>query len=240
MWTYDWTRDQLGRTTYEDSSDGRPIWSPDGRDIAFSSSRDPQGIFVRPADGSGDSRLLMGGGPQWTASAWHPDGTAIAVHRLGQGADIMMLPVKRDERGVWSAGTPSPFVRGPFIESAAAFSSDGRWVAYQSNETGRNEVYVQPFPGPGPKWPVSAEGGAQPIWSRRRPELFFHDDRGIMVATYTIVGGAFRSQKPRLWAQIALNPFFLAVRETTISILTATASPLRAPTRAKKTVWIRQ
>jgi hypothetical protein len=60
---------------------------------------------------------------------------------------------------------------------------------------------------------VSAEGGAQPIWSRRRPELFFHDDRGIMVATYTTVGGAFRSQKPRRWAQVALNPFFGSPRE---------------------------
>ena len=82
------------------------------------------------------------------------------------------------------------------------FSPDGRWLAYSSNESGRYEVYVRPFPGPGGKWQISA-GGTTPIWSPRRRELFYSDpiDRRIMVASYTVQGDSFRAEKPRLWSE---------------------------------------
>ena len=82
------------------------------------------------------------------------------------------------------------------------FSPDGRWIAYVSNESGRNEIYVRPFPGPGGKWQVSADGGVTPTWSRARSELLYGTPSGqIMVAAYTTEGESFRAEKPRLWSE---------------------------------------
>jgi serine/threonine-protein kinase len=125
--------------------------------------------------------------------------------------DIFVLPVTRGEKGSWTGGEPKAFAAGPFREAFPAFSPDGRWVAYQSNETGQNEVFVQPFPGPGPKMQVSTDGGIQPVWSRRRQELFFMSESAIMVAPFTAVGGTFRSEKARTWAPIELTRMSSAV-----------------------------
>jgi eukaryotic-like serine/threonine-protein kinase len=81
------------------------------------------------------------------------------------------------------------------------FSPDGRWLAYHSNESGRNETYVRPFPGPGGKWQISTDGGFYPSWSRTRPELFFGaPGQQIMVASFTVQGDSFRADKPRPWS----------------------------------------
>ena len=80
--------------------------------------------------------------------------------------DIWILPMDGDEASGWKPGKPTVFLASPFIESEAAFSHDGRWLAYESNESGRFEVYVRPFPGPGGKWQVSTDGGEYPTWSR--------------------------------------------------------------------------
>ena len=83
------------------------------------------------------------------------------------------------------------------------FSPDGRWLAYESNESGRPEVYVRPFPGPGSKWPVSTGGGASPTWSRTKRELFYGTNGQIgqiMVVPYEVQGGSFHAEKPRLWS----------------------------------------
>jgi Tol biopolymer transport system component len=206
VWIYDLARDQMSRLTLESTSEARPIWSPDGRDIAFLSDREPSGLYVRAADGSGETRHLTSGSlAGMNISSWHPGGGFIMGHRAGPGGtDIFVLPIKRDDRGNWTAGEPAAFAAGPFREFSPRFSSDGRWVAYQSNETGQDEIFVQPFPGPGPKVQVSTGGGIGPIWSRRRQELFFRSEGAIMVATFATVGGAFRSEKPRAWAPVEL------------------------------------
>ena len=79
-------------------------------------------------------------------------------------------------------------------------SPDGHWLAYQSDESGHNEIYVRSFPGAGGKWQVSAGGGDRPVWSKKTPELYYRNSEGIMVADYTTNGGAFVASKPRLWA----------------------------------------
>ncbi len=107
-----------------------------------------------------------------------------------------------DEVSGWKPGTPFVFLNGPFAERAPMFSPDGRWLAYQSTESGRDEVYVRPFPGPGSRWPISTDGGTTPTWSRTSNELFFAaSDRRIMVAAYAVDGDVFRPEKPRLWAE---------------------------------------
>jgi eukaryotic-like serine/threonine-protein kinase len=100
-------------------------------------------------------------------------------------------------------GKPTPFLNSPFNENFAAFSPDGKWLAYQSNESERAEVSVRPFPGPGGKWQVSTAGGSHPTWSRRRNELFYRarpPDLSLMVAPFASEAGSFRAQKPRQWS----------------------------------------
>jgi serine/threonine-protein kinase len=100
------------------------------------------------------------------------------------------------------------FLNGRFNEATAAFSPDGRFLAYRTNETGRSEVYVRPFPGPGGKWQVSTDGGSLPVWSRTRPELFYRvaTDHRLMVVAYSVDGDTFRAAKPRVWSD---TPFEL-------------------------------
>ena len=111
----------------------------------------------------------------------------------------MILPMEGDERSGWKPGKPTAFVNGPAIEWQPRFSPDGNWLAYTSNESGRNEVYVRPFPGPGGRWQISTDGGVEPMWSATRPELFYGTfDQRIMVATYTADRSSFRAGKPQL------------------------------------------
>jgi serine/threonine-protein kinase len=93
------------------------------------------------------------------------------------------------------------FVGGPSLDVNPSFSPDGRWLAYASNESGRMEVYVRPFPVPGGKWLISTGGGNHPIWSLSKPELFFAADDQLMVASYAVEGNAFRADRPRLWSE---------------------------------------
>ena len=107
------------------------------------------------------------------------------------------------------AGQPEPFLRTAANETRPAFSPDGRWVAYNSNETGTVEVYVRVFaspPAPGGKWQISNAGGGTPIWSRNGRELFYLADRQIMVSDYTVRGSSFEASKPRLWSKQRLLP----------------------------------
>ena len=121
---------------------------------------------------------LSGAGPQFPMS-WSPDGSTLAFHERKPNG----------ERDIWvvsPGGDPVPFLITPFDERSPRFSPDGKWLAYVSDESGRNDVYVQPFPGPGPKWLVSTDGGIDPVWSRDGRELFYRQDDQMMVA----VGGA--------------------------------------------------
>ena len=117
-------------------------------------------------------------------------------------SDILILPFTGDEATVWKPGKPVVFLNSPFSEARAAFSPDGRWLAYDSDESGRFEVYVRPFPGPGGKWQISTAGGSLPTWSRGRGEIIYLAEGGriIMAAPYTLEGASFRAEKPRVWS----------------------------------------
>ena len=114
----------------------------------------------------------------------------------------MVLPIDGDDTTGWKPGKPTVFLNSPFAEQEPVFSPDGRWLAYQSNESGQDAVYVRPFPGPGGKWQISTGVGFLPTWSRTRHELFYGTpDRQIMVASYSVEGDSFRADKPRLWSE---------------------------------------
>ena len=114
----------------------------------------------------------------------------------------MILPMDGDEASGWKPGKPTAFLTTPFNELEPMFSPDGRWIAYQSNESGRFEVFVRPFPGPGGKWQISADGGVFPAWSRTRHEIVYAGpDNRLTVASYTVEGDSFKADKPRVWSE---------------------------------------
>jgi len=206
IWVYEWARDTMTRLTFDPGTDGDPAWSPDGRRIAFVAARGgaPEtNLYWKNADGTGDEQRLTESKNSQFFPDWHPAGKYIAFSESNPqtSIDIWILPIEGDEKSGWKPGKPSVFLNSPFTEVAATFSPDGRWLAYMSIESGRMEVYVRPFPGPGGKWQISTEGGSYPTWSRNGRELFYRsDDQRIMVATYSAVGDSFRADKPKLWS----------------------------------------
>jgi hypothetical protein len=147
---------------------------------------------------------------QQQPASWHPSGKFLVFEeqRSQTNSDLMVLPVSGDEVSGWKPGTPAVFLNTPFIERDAAFSPDGKWLAYSANDTGREEVYVRPFPGPGGKWQISTGGGAAPTWSRTTHDLFYGTvNAEIMVAPYTADGDSFRTGKPRLWSSVRFVRF---------------------------------
>lgn len=173
------------------------VWSADGRLIAYSAGTPPN-LYRIPTDGSGgEERLTTSGNPQW-AGSWSPDGRTLAFVELDplSGSDIWLLTL--DEAGKPRA--PRALLRTPFGESAPMISPDGRWLAYQSNESGRYEIYVQPFPDGGSRRQLSNDEGAYPHWSPRGDELFFLSplNRAGMTAVAVKPGPDFRTDPPRI------------------------------------------
>ena len=203
VWVYEWARDTLSRLTFDPVAAGWPLWTPDGQRIVFSSMRGDTktfNLYWQRADGAGDVERLTESTYIQVPGSWHPGGQFLAFLEAERGnGNIMILPMEGDARAGWRPGRPTVFVNTPAIEWQPQFSPDGKWLAYTSNESGRNEVYVRPFPGPGGKWQISTNGGGDPLWSRTGPELFFATvDQRIMIATYTADGDSFRPGRPQL------------------------------------------
>jgi serine/threonine-protein kinase len=206
IWIYDWARDTATRLTFGTSANLRPLWTPDGHRIAFTSTRSAGGnpdLYWQRSDGTGDAqRLTTGTGPH-LAGSWHPDGKTLAFQEINPqtGGDILILTIEGDDATGWKPGKPVPFLNSPANESDPKFSPDGKWIAYQSNESGRAEVYVRPYPTSAGKWQISTGGGIDPIWSRTRPELLYSSpNREMMVAAYKTEGSSFIASKPQLWS----------------------------------------
>jgi eukaryotic-like serine/threonine-protein kinase len=186
VWVFDNSGESLTRLTFE-GTNNMPVWAAGGSRVAFASGRaGPRNLFWKAADGSGvEERLTTSGHPQNLSSS-SPDGRLLAFTDFdpNTGADIWVLPLEGNprqpapaSRGTGADGRkPQPFLKTPFFEGGAMFSPDGRWLAYTSNESGRYEVYVQPFPATGAKWQASSGGGQQPVWARNGRELFYLDN----------------------------------------------------------------
>jgi eukaryotic-like serine/threonine-protein kinase len=174
-WLYDLSRGTLTRFTFEGSVNINPVWAPDGKRIAFESNKlGPRNIFWQLADGSGGlERLNTSEYPQVPMS-WSPDGQLLAFLEVNPTT----------QRDVWvlrmSDHKAQPFLQTQFDESVPRFSPDGRWLAYMSDESGRYEIYVQPYPGPGGKWLISTEGGTEPVWNPNGRELFYRSGDKMM------------------------------------------------------------
>jgi len=179
IWLLETGRGVLNRFTSNSSVEQAPIWSPDGNRIVFSSS--PNGIgdlYVKLATGAGNEEQLLVTSQSKMAVDWSSDGHFILYESPDPktGYDLWVLPLDGDRKSY-------PVARSEFDEKDGQFSPDGKWIAYQSNESGRSEIYVQAFPGPGGKVQMSTTGGAQVRWRRDGKELFYIalDDRLMAV-----------------------------------------------------------
>ena len=207
VWTYDWARDTPTRLTFDPSPDLKPIWTTDGKRMVFNSSRGGGGnLFWQRADNVGEAERLTESKNNQLPGSWHRSGRLLAFteqHPTTQ-SDILVLPVDGDEASGWKVGKPTVFLNSPSAEEDPMFSPDGRWLAYTSNESGQQQVYVRPYPGPGGQQQISNDGGTFPSWSQARSELFFRDPntQQIMNASYTATGESFRAEKPRVWSPV--------------------------------------
>ena len=201
VWVYDWQRDMMSRVTSDAGSQVGAVWSPDGGRIAYASrpaDSDSFNIYLRRPDGTGDAQRLTVSKHDQVPAAWHPSGRMLSFleEHSETSWDIMILPMEKDETSGWKAGQPFPFLNSRFPEGHAAFSPDGRWLAYTSVESGRGEVYVRAFPSSGQRQQISSGGGAFPTWSLSRNELFYlADDRRMMVSTYRHSGRFFSGRE---------------------------------------------
>jgi serine/threonine protein kinase/Tol biopolymer transport system component len=206
VWVYDWARDTMSRLTFDPGQDGSPVWTPDGQRIAFASTRGDkrtENLYWQRADGTGEAERLTESKNRQFPTSWHPSGKFLAfyVRSSPTAHDIWILPMEGDKTSGWRPGKPIAFLDTPFTEVDSAFSPDGKWLAYMSNESGQFEIYVRPFPGPGGKWQISTGGGIHPTWSRMRRELFYTGPpQAVMVARYASEGASFRAEKPQLWS----------------------------------------
>ena len=210
IYAYEWARDFTTRLTFDSSVHSNPVWSPDGRTIVYSASRGARqlaNLYWLSADGSGQLHRLTESDDKQFATSWHPSGKYLAFEQQisEEQWDLMILPMEASSSG-WKAQTPQRVLSKNAQRPAAVFSGDGRWLAYTSNESGRSEVYVRAFPGPGTPRQISNSGGWVPTWSRRRNELFYlSPDSHVMIVPYTIEGNAFRANPPQRWSEKPIN-----------------------------------
>ena len=192
LWVYEVRRRTLTRLTFG-ADDHSAAWSPDGRQIAFESSRTgSHQLYLRRSDGTGDAEQVTSGPYEHYLSDWSPDGRYLVYTEFHPetGADLWVVNVTGDH--------PSrALLRTPFAEKAAVFSPDGGWLAYVSNESGQNEVYVRPLEGSGEKFQISTDGGEEPAWARSGNKLFYRNGAKMM-AVQIATKPAFHAGRPVL------------------------------------------
>jgi serine/threonine-protein kinase len=195
----------MARITFDSVNSRYPLWTPDGKHIVYAPFTG--GIWWTRADGSAQPQHILDIPGMAVPGSFSPDGRRLAYHRLNDASPrIWILPLDTTDPDRPKPGKPEaiPASRGGQFEPA--FSPDGRWLAYASDESNQYQVYVRPYPadaGSG-KWQISTDTARFPIWSRNGKELFFESADGhIMVVEYTVKGETFTPGKPRRWSETA-------------------------------------
>jgi Tol biopolymer transport system component len=178
IWVHNLTRNTDSRLTAGPGSSNNPAWSPDGSKIAFGNNRSGSGVYQKAANGVGQEEALDKDDRTKNVRDWSRDGQYLIeeVSRPQAGLSVWVLPLFGDRK-------PFPYLESGFDQEQPKVSPNGQWLAYESTETKRNEIYVQSFPKPGGKWQVSTDGGTSPVWSRDGKELFFRSASGKLMAT---------------------------------------------------------
>jgi Tol biopolymer transport system component len=189
IWIRDLKRGVSSRFTFGARDALCPVWSSDGRRMVFTVGDD---LFEKAVEGQGEEKLFLKSDELKFACDWTRDGRYIAFQSRGKetGWDIWALPTFGDRK-------PIPLLKTPFAEQRPVFSPDGRFLAYQSNESGRAEVYVQSFPGPGGKWQISTSGGNEPQWRADGKELYYRAPDQKVMAVEIQTGSSITAGTPQ-------------------------------------------
>ena len=170
VWIYDLSRQTSTRLTFDAADDRSPVWSSDGERIVLTSA---DNLAWTAADGTGVAEPLADTATPWSALP-NDQGVIVTRRRPEMGSDIALVSLEE-------ARAVLPAIEEPFDQYHPSLSADGRWIAYQSNESGRDEVYVRPFPDVASgKWQISSAGGSHPVWARSGRELFYRSDEEMM------------------------------------------------------------
>ena len=205
---HDFERDTTSPVTFSAATNTDAVWTPDGTHFVFRSrgSRTWDLWWMR-ADGAGGPQPLGSGEIEdLSANALSPKGDRLIYTQVDPvtGPDLWVMPIDVRDPDRPKAGLAQPILKTPASEIRPAFSHDGRWVAYASNESGIMQVYVrtfeQPASGSDGKWQISSAGGATPIWSRNGRELFYLSQNRIMVSDFVVRGRSFMAGRSRVWS----------------------------------------
>ena len=199
VWVYDLQRNTPTQLTFTGVGLREVAWGPDSKHLVIG---DGDSLLWIRADGSGQPQRLVEKSRSPRPANFSPDGRLVYSSFGAQGLpDVMTLPVDLRDPEHPRPGKAEPFLTESYVEVDPAFSPDGKFIAYSSNESGANELFVRAFPGPGGKWKVSTRGGKFPAWSPKTHELFFlgGDDR-IWVVTYSTSSESFVAGTPRQWS----------------------------------------
>jgi serine/threonine-protein kinase len=187
IWVLQLDSKAMTKLTFEPGEHETPVWSPDGKRIAYTSSRRgiARAVFARAADGNGPEERLFVSDKHIHISSWSADGQSIVFEQgeVTTGFDVWMYRLGESK--------PQPLLRSAADERDGDFSPNGRYLAYTSNESGRNEVYVQPFPATGAKWQISSAGGFDPRWSQDGHLLRYFDWNGVPLVVPVDAGSSF-------------------------------------------------
>jgi serine/threonine protein kinase len=205
IWLLDLARGSVPRFTFDRAQDGLPVWSPDSKQIVYESKRKgPYDLYVKAVDGAAVERPLLESPYDKWPMDWSSDGAYILYYENNPqtGGDLRALKLASHGGG----GETIPVATTTFDEHFGQFSPDGRWVAYQTNESGRPEVVVQSFPDPGTRRQVSVEGGTQPRWSRDGKELYFISlDSRLMATKLAVAAGSVEPSAAAALFQLRLS-----------------------------------
>jgi eukaryotic-like serine/threonine-protein kinase len=203
IWIYDLERNTQTRFTFDSSDDFGPLWSRDDSRVLFSTARkSPGDIYQRDSAGTAKEEPFLSSNSFKMALDWSSDGRVLLFQ-----ADDPRMPTQMD---LWTYSAAdrkaTPFLQSASSETMGRFSPDGRWIAYVSNESGKEEVYVLPFPGPGGKWQISTAGGRAPLWTRGGREIVYQAPEDEIMAVEVRAAPTFQAGIPKALFKTNLRP----------------------------------
>jgi serine/threonine protein kinase/Tol biopolymer transport system component len=241
VWVFDQQRET--RLTFGGAAHYAPIWSPDGQYVVFGrTASTANGLLWTRADGASEPQVLtQAKRTNQTPWSFTQDGKWLAYFETRGGGQIWTVPVE-EQGGQLKAGKPEPFLKSSSADQLPSFSPDGRWLAYESDAVGRNEVYVRAFrppsPGQGGPWQISNGGGTWPRWSPTEHELMYQSGDQIMAASYTVKGDRFVPDKPRVWiAKLGGTQWDLAPNGKRVAVLTPVET-VEAPKQEHEVIFL--
>ncbi len=194
LWIHDLERGTASRFTFDAANDGGPMWTPDGANVIYTTAKEGSVSLIRKAaSGTGATEVLLSAESNLLAGDISPDGKHL-LYMINGGEttwDIWALALD-------GSGESFPLLESEFIEVRPSFSPDGKWFAYNSNESGRSEVYVRQFPGPGGQWQISTDGGGEPMWSGDGGEIFYIDSGRNLVSVPVTTGETLEAGLPTM------------------------------------------